>query len=96
MKPADLSGVEPMPKSKKKALARVIPKLVPSLPPEALEQAAQGWLQSHGISSIPAAPKQAESSFTQLSESLDKVLHQLRAELNDLRSRVSRLESKKS
>ena len=96
MKPADLSGVELMPKSKKKALARVTPKLVPSLPPEALEQAAQGWLQSHGISSTPAAPKQGEPSFTQLSESLDKVLHQLRAELDDLRSRISRLESQKS
>ena len=96
MKPAVLSGVEPMPKSKKKAPARVTPNLTPSLPPEVLEQAAQGWLQSHGISSNPAAPKQAESSFTQLSESLDKVLHQLQAELNDLRNRISRLESKKS
>ena len=96
MKPADLSGVEPMSKSKKKAPAPVTPKLVPSLPPEVLEQAAQGWLQSHGISSIPATPKQGEPSFSQLSESLDKVLHQLRAELNDLRNRISRLESKKS
>jgi len=96
MKPADLSGVDLMPKSKKKSSARATSKPVISLPPEVLEQAAQGWLQSHGISSIPAAPKQAESSFTQLSESLDKVLHQLRAELNDLRNRISRLESKKS
>ena len=94
MKPADLSGVEPMPKSKKKVPARVTPKLVPSLPPEVLEQAAQGWLQSHGISSTPAAPKQGEPSFAQLSESLDKVLHQLRAELDDLGNRISRLESK--
>jgi len=96
MKPADLSGVEPMPKSKKKVPARVTPKLTSSLPPEVLEQAAQGWLQSHGISSTPAAPKQGEPSFSQLSESLDKVLHQLRAELDDLRNRISRLESKKS
>lgn len=96
MKPADLSGVEPMPKSKKKAPARVTPKLAPSLPPEVLEQAAQGWLQSHGISSTPAAPKHSELTSTQLSESLDKVFHQLRAELNDLRTRISRLESKKS
>jgi hypothetical protein len=96
MKPADLSGVELMPKSKKTAPARVTPRLVPSLPPEVLEQAAQGWLQSHGISSTPATPKQAESSFSQLSESLDKVFHQLRAELDNLRNRISRLESKKS
>jgi hypothetical protein len=85
-----------MPKSKKKAPAHATSKPATSLPPEVLEQAAQGWLQSHGISSTPAAPRQAESSFTHLSESLDKVLHQLRAELNDLRSRISRLESKKS
>ena len=96
MKPADLSGAELMPKSKKKAPARVTPKPLPSLPPEVLEQAAQGWLQSHGISSTPAAPNQGEPSFSQLSESLDKVLHQLRAELNDLRNRISHLESKKS
>jgi len=96
MKPADLSGVELMPKSKKKAPARATPKPAPSLPPEVLEQAAQGWLQSHGISSTPSAPKQGETSFSQLSESLDKVLHLLRAELNDLRNRISRLESKRS
>jgi hypothetical protein len=96
MKPADLSGVELMPKLKKKAPAPVAPKLAPSLPPEVLEQAAQGWLQSHGINSSPSTPKQGEPSFSQLSESLDKVLHQLRAELNDLRNRISRLESKKS
>jgi len=96
MKPADLSGVELMPKSKKKTPSRATPKPVTSLPPEVLEQAAQGWLQSHGISSIPVAPKQGEPSFSQLSESLDKVLHQLRAELNDLGARISRLESKKS
>jgi hypothetical protein len=85
-----------MPKSKKKAAVRATSKPVASLPTEVLEQAAQGWLQSHGFSSTPAAPKQGEPSFSQLSECLDKVLHQLRAELNDLRNRISRLESKKS
>jgi len=96
MKPADLSGVNLMPKTKKKAPSRATSKTLTSLPPEVLEQAAQGWLQSHGISSTPAAPQQGEPSFLQLSEILDKVLHQLRAELNDLRTRISRLESKKS
>jgi hypothetical protein len=85
-----------MPKSKKKAPARATPKPATSLPPEVLEQAAQGWLQSQGFSSTPAASKQGEPSFLQLSESLGKVLHQLRAELNDLHNRISRLESKKS
>jgi len=88
------SAVELMAKAKKSPVRPSTP--VSSLPPEILEQAAQGWLQSHGISSIPATPKQSEPSFSQLSESLDKVLHQLGAELNDLRNRISRLESKKS
>ena len=96
MKRVASSGVEPMPKAKKSTPARAAQKPVPALPPEVLEQAAQGWLHSHGISATPPAPKPSEPSFTQLSESLEKVLHQLRAELNDLRTRISRLESKKS
>lgn|GEM_PF-1047939 len=96
MKLVASSGVEPMPKAKKSTPARAPKKPAPSLPPEVLEQAAQGWLQSHGISSTPTTPKPNELSFTQLSESLEKVLHQLRAELNDLRTRIGRLESKKS
>ena len=81
-----------MPKAKK-APAR---NPVPSLPPEVLEQAAQGWLQSHGIAATAPTEKRKEIAFSQLSESLDKVLQQLQAELNELRSRVARLESKKS
>ena len=96
MKLVASSGVEPMPKAKKSTPARAPKKPAPSLPPEVLEQAAQGWLQSHGISSTPTTPKSNDLSFTQLSESLEKVLHQLRAELNDLRTRIARLESKKS
>ena len=84
-----------MPKAKK-APARPARNPVPSLPPEVLEQAAQGWLQSHGIAATPPTENQKEIAFSQLSESLDKVLHQIKAELNDLRSRVTRLESKPS
>ena len=84
-----------MPKAKK-APARPARHPVPSLPPEVLEQAAQGWLQSHGIAAPPPTENQKEIAFSQLSESLDKVLHQIKAELNDLRSRVTRLESKPS
>ncbi len=84
-----------MPKAKK-APARPARHPVPSLPPEVLEQAAQGWLQSHGIAATPPTENQKEIAFSQLSESLDKVLHQIKAELNQLRSRIARLESKKS
>ena len=84
-----------MPKAKKPP-TRPARKPIPSLPPQALEQAAQGWLQSHGIAATPPTENQKEIAFSQLSESLDKVLHQIKAELNDLRSRVTRLESKPS
>ena len=84
-----------MPKAKK-APTRPARKPIPSLPPEVLEQAAQGWLQSHGIAATPLTENRKEIAFSQLSESLDKVLHQIKAELNDLRSRVTRLESKPS
>ena len=84
-----------MPKAKK-APARPARHPVPPLPPEVLEQAAQGWLQSHGIAATAPTEKRKEIAFSQLSESLDKVLQQLQAELNELRSRVARLESKKS
>ena len=84
-----------MPKAKK-APARPARHPVPSLPPEVLEQAAQGWLQSHGIAATAPTEKRKEIAFSQLSESLDKVLQQLQAELNELRSRVARLESKMS
>ena len=84
-----------MPKAKK-APTRPARYPVPSLPPEVLEQAAQGWLQSHGIAATAPTEKRKEIAFSQLSESLDKVLQQLQAELNELRARVARLESKKS
>ncbi len=84
-----------MPKAKK-APTRPARKPIPSLPPQALEQAAQGWLQSHGIAATPPTENRKEVAFSQLSESLDKVLHQIKAELNELRSRIARLESKKS
>jgi len=84
-----------MPKAKITA-TKPARKPIHSLPPEVLEQAAQGWLQSHGIAATPPTENRKEIAFSQLSESLDKVLHQIKAELNELRSRIARLESKKS
>jgi len=81
-----------MAKAKKSPLRAIKP--ISSLPPEILEQAAQGWLQSHGISSSPSSPKETEPSFARLTESLSQVLLELRTELNDLRARLARLESK--
>jgi len=92
MKPGASSAVKPMAKAKKSPLRAIKP--ISSLPPEILEQAAQGWLQSHGISSSPSSPKETEPSFARLTESLSQVLLELRTELNDLRARLARLESK--
>jgi hypothetical protein len=83
-----------MAKAKKSPLRPSKP--ISSLPPEILEQAAQGWLQSHGIFSSPSSAKEPESSFDHLTESLSQVLRELRTELSDLRARLKRLESKKS
>jgi hypothetical protein len=95
MKPGASSAVEPMAKAKKSPLRPSKP--ISSLPPEILEQAAQGWLQSHGISSSSPSPaKETEPSFDHLTESLSQVLRELRTELNNLRARLARLESKKS
>ena len=94
MKPGASSGVEPMAKAKKSPLRARKP--ISSLPPEILEQAAQGWLQSHGVSSSPSSPKETEPSFAHLTESLNQVLNEVRTELKDLRARLTRLESKKS
>ena len=92
MKPGASSAVKPMAKAKKSPLRAIKP--ISSLPPEILEQAAQGWLQSHGISSSPSSPKETEPSFARLTESLSQVLNELRTELKDLRARLARLESK--
>ena len=83
-----------MAKAKKSPLRPSKP--ISSLPPEILEQAAQGWLQSHGIFSSPSSAKEPEPSFDHLTESLSQVLRELRTELSDLRARLKRLESKKS
>ncbi|NBR70984.1 MAG: hypothetical protein EBQ51_06030 [Verrucomicrobia bacterium] len=81
-----------MAKAKKSRLRPSKP--IPHLAPEILEQAAQGWLQSHGISS-PSPTQEAATSFEHLADSVSQVLRGLRQELNDLRDRLTRLESKK-
>ena len=94
MKPVASLAVEHMPKAKKSPLRPSKP--ISSLPPEILEQAAQGWLQSHGISSSRSPAKETEPSYDHLTKSLSQVLRELRTELNDLRTRLTRLESRKS
>lgn len=86
------------PKARKSASRpppRTAAPLVNSLPPQILEQAAQGWLKSSGApvttpSSTPPRKFKADS----LVECLEATLQGLRAEIDDLQDRVARLEGR--
>lgn len=86
-----------MAKAKRKTSGRPAPKApafpAPSLAPQVLEQAAQGWLQSTGASSPAARPSRTASDH-RLAEALTETLQQLRTEIAELRSRLERLESR--
>ncbi len=86
-----------MAKAKKPAARsapRPIAKFVPSLPPEVLEQAAQGWLKSSGITASAAQPAELDQQFCGLTTSLAQALQGIRGELHDLRERIAHLEDK--
>lgn len=92
-----------MAKSKKsparKPTHRPVPRpsapLVNSLPPQILEEAAQGWLKSSGGSTpIPFPAKNREPEADALVECLDSTLKNLRLDIADLRERVNRLETR--
>jgi hypothetical protein len=84
-----------MPKAKKKAAARSAQKTAaystPSLAPQILEQAAQGWLQSSGAT-LPAPRATPAQGDHRLAEVLMETFRELRAEISELRSRLDRLE----
>lgn len=84
-----------MAKAKKKSVRRPAPRAhafsTPSLAPQFLEQAAQGWLQSSGTPAPAQRPARAASD-DRLVELLTETLRQLRAEIAELRTRLDRLE----
>ena len=86
-----------MAKAKRKTSGRPAPKAsafpAPSLAPRVLEQAAQGWLQSTGVSSPAPRPPRSPADH-RLAEALTETLQQLRAEIAELRSRLDRLENR--
>ena len=86
-----------MAKTKKKVVRRPAPKApsfsTPSLAPQVLEQAAQGWLQSAG-SPAPVHRPSRPVSDDRLAEVLTETLRQLRSEISELRSRLDRLETR--
>ena len=84
----------PTRKSAERPASRPPAPLVNSLPPQILEEAAQGWLKSSGGSSpAPSAAKTRDPKRDALVECLDSTLKSLRLEIAELRERVSRLET---
>ena len=81
-----------MAKAKKKSPVRPVSRPPRSLPPEVLEEAAQGWLQSHGVISPQPPPPVLKEYSHDLTEALAKVLHEIRREMDALGERISRLE----
>jgi uncharacterized protein YceH (UPF0502 family) len=67
--------------------------LVNSLPPQILEEAAQGWLKSSGATPAPSS-KSAAQKTDALVDCLDATLKDLRREMAELKERVARLEGR--
>jgi hypothetical protein len=83
-----------MAKGKKKTPVRPVSRPPLSLPTEVLEEAAQGWLQSHGVVSPQTSSPALKESCQDLTEGLARVLQEMRRQLDELGERISRLEKK--
>jgi hypothetical protein len=76
----------------KKPAARSSAKLVSSLPPAVVEQAAQEWLEAHGIPGTKTPSAQLDPSCHALTEILTQTIQRIHRELHSLQERVARLE----
>ena len=86
-----------MAKAKKPAnrsAARPAPTFVSSLPPAVVEQAAQQWLEAHGIATTTPPPTQFDPSGHALTEILTQTIQRIHGELHSLQERIARLEKK--
>lgn len=86
-----------MAKAKRKSVRRPAARApafpAPSLAPQFLEQAAQGWLQSSGTPPPTQRPSRTAADL-RLSTALTETLQELRSEIADLRARLERLETR--
>ncbi len=78
----------------KKPASRLSTKLVSSLPPAVVEQAAQEWLEAHGIAASKTPSAQLDPSCHALTEILTQTIQKIHQELHSLQERVARLEKK--
>ncbi len=76
----------------KKPASRPSTKLVSSLPPAVVEQAAQEWLEAHGIATTTPPPTLLDPSCHALTEILTQTIQRIHRELHSLQERVARLE----
>ena len=76
----------------KKPASRPSTKLVSSLPPAVVEQAAQEWLEAHGIAASKIPSVQPDPSCHALTEILTQTIQRIHRELHSLQERVARLE----
>ena len=76
----------------KKPASRPSTKLVSSLPPAVVEQAAQEWLEAHGIAASKTPSVQPDPSCHALTEVLTQTIQRIHRELNSLHERIARLE----
>ena len=76
----------------KKPASRPSTKLVSSLPPAVVEQAAQEWLEAHGIAASKTPSVQPDPSCHALTEILTQTIQRIHRELHSLQERVTRLE----
>jgi hypothetical protein len=76
----------------KKPASRPSTKLASSLPPAVVEQAAQEWLEAHGIAASKTPSAQPDPSCHALTEVLTQTIQRIHQELNSLHERIARLE----
>jgi hypothetical protein len=76
----------------KKPASRPSTKLVSSLTPAVVEQAAQEWLEAHGIAASKTPSFHPDPSCHALTEILTQTIQRIHRELNSLQERISRLE----
>ena len=76
----------------KKPASRPSTKLVSSLPPAVVEQAAQEWLEAHGIAASKTPSVQPDPSCHALTEILTQTIQRIHQDLHSLQERVTRLE----
>jgi len=78
----------------KKPASRSSIKLVSSLPPAVVEQAAQEWLEAHGIAATKNPSTQPDPSCHALTEILTQTIQRIHGELHSMQERIARLEKK--